>query len=87
MYVGAPGINKVYAYGRVDYQDQFVRTRGNGVTTRVYITDTIQIDAATTTLVSVSHRSTVLKYHSQVLELDGLGGWRLCLAGDYRFRQ
>jgi putative ATP-binding cassette transporter len=46
-----------------------------------------QIDAATTTLVSVSHRSTVLKYHSQVLELDGLGGWRLCLAGDYRFRQ
>lgn len=46
-----------------------------------------QIDPAQTTLVSVSHRSTVLKYHSQVLELDGLGGWHLYEAGDYNFRQ
>ncbi len=46
-----------------------------------------QIDPSATTLVSVSHRSTVLKYHTHVLELDGKGGWRLCAAGDYRFRQ
>jgi putative ATP-binding cassette transporter len=46
-----------------------------------------QIDSTATTLISVSHRTTVLKYHSQVLELDGVGGWRLCLAGEYRSRQ
>ncbi len=46
-----------------------------------------QIDPARTTLVSVSHRSTVLKFHSHVLELDGLGGWRLFAATDYNFRQ
>ena len=30
MYVGAPAVNKVYAYGRVDWQDQTVNARGNG---------------------------------------------------------
>lgn len=38
-----------------------------------------------TTLVSVSHRSTLLKFHAQVLELCGEGDWRLCDASDYRF--
>lgn len=38
-----------------------------------------------TTLISVSHRPTVLKYHANVLELDGGGGWRLLPASDYRF--
>ena len=46
-----------------------------------------QLEATSTTLISVSHRSTVLKYHRQVLELDGNGGWRLCPAQDYHFRQ
>ena len=32
-YVSAPAINKVYAYGRVDWQDQTVTARGNGDTT------------------------------------------------------
>ena len=45
-----------------------------------------QLDGARTTLISVSHRSTVLKYHRQVLELDGLGGWKLYAAADYHFR-
>ena len=38
-----------------------------------------------TTLVSVGHRLSILKYHSQVLELDGNGGWQLYAADDYRF--
>ncbi|CAM3197442.1 ABC transporter ATP-binding protein/permease [Cupriavidus taiwanensis] len=37
------------------------------------------------TLVSVSHRPTLLKYHHQVLELPGDGTWRLHPARDYRF--
>ena len=46
-----------------------------------------QLKSISTTLISVSHRSTVLKYHRQVLELDGLGGWRLYAADEYRFRE
>ncbi|MYZ51983.1 ABC transporter ATP-binding protein/permease [Malikia spinosa] len=38
-----------------------------------------------TTLISVGHRSTLLTYHSQVLELDGNGGWQAHLAQGYRF--
>lgn len=33
--------------------------------------------ASGTTLISVGHRATLLKYHKQVLELDGQGGWKL----------
>ncbi len=36
-----------------------------------------------TTLVSVGHRASILKYHTQVLELDGRGGWRLLKAEGY----
>jgi hypothetical protein len=32
MYIGAPGKNKVYAYGRVDLEDQAVQYRTDGVT-------------------------------------------------------
>ena len=42
-YVGAPGANKVYAYGRVDWQDQFIKTIADGLTQTYYIGDTIQI--------------------------------------------
>ncbi|WP_432257297.1 ABC transporter ATP-binding protein/permease [Cupriavidus sp. TMH.W2] len=37
------------------------------------------------TLVSVSHRPTLLKYHHQVLELPGNGKWWLHPTRDYRF--
>ena len=36
-----------------------------------------------TTLISVGHRASILKYHTQVLELDGHGGWKLHKADDY----
>jgi len=44
MYIGAPGLNSVHAYGRVDWQNQFIRVRGNGVTSVYTINDTIQIN-------------------------------------------
>jgi len=39
-----------------------------------------------TTLVSISHRPTILKYHSKVLELTGNGNWQLHPAETYRFK-
>jgi len=39
-----------------------------------------------TTLISVGHRSTLLAYHQQVLELRGDGDWYVCLARDYQFQ-
>jgi putative ATP-binding cassette transporter len=45
-----------------------------------------QMAATETTLVSVGHRSAILKYHRQVLELTGDGGWRLHPAAGYDFR-
>jgi putative ATP-binding cassette transporter len=44
-----------------------------------------QLAASGTTLVSVGHRPSILKYHPQVLELAGDGTWRLYKAGDYSF--
>jgi putative ATP-binding cassette transporter len=41
--------------------------------------------ATRTTLVSVGHRPSILKYHPQVLELSGDGEWKLYAAADYRF--
>ncbi len=38
-----------------------------------------------TTLVSVGHRPSILKYHEQVLELRGEGEWKLHPAQGYRF--
>jgi hypothetical protein len=43
MYVGAPAINRVYAYGRVDWQDQTVNARGNGDTDTFSIGNAIKI--------------------------------------------
>jgi hypothetical protein len=53
MYIGAPGVNKVYAYGRVDYQNQFARARGDGVTKVYPFKETVQINAATQIKVSL----------------------------------
>lgn len=44
-----------------------------------------QLAASGTTLISVGHRPSILKYHPQVLELTGDGGWQLYAASDYRF--
>lgn len=41
--------------------------------------------ATSTTLVSVGHRPSILKYHPQVLELTGDRSWKLTAAADYRF--
>ncbi len=38
------------------------------------------------TLVSISHRETVLKYHHHVLELTGQGNWQLHSANDFIFK-
>jgi putative ATP-binding cassette transporter len=46
-----------------------------------------QLMATHTTLVSVGHRSTILKYHKQVLELTGEGQWQTQPAEGYRFQQ
>jgi putative ATP-binding cassette transporter len=46
-----------------------------------------QLAATDTTLVSVGHRATILKYHRQVLELTGDGQWQAQPAQGYRFQQ
>ena len=46
LYVGAPGVNKVYAYGRVDVETQEVVTISDGVTLEFAYSDNIQIDNA-----------------------------------------
>ncbi len=43
-----------------------------------------QLQATKTTFVSVGHRSSLVKYHQQVLELLGDGSWRLVSAQEYR---
>ena len=44
MYIGAPGLNSVHAYGYVDWQNQVIKTLADGVTTAYTINDNIQID-------------------------------------------
>lgn len=44
-----------------------------------------QLQGSATTLVSVSHHPALVKYHSQVLELTGEGGWNLHSAEGFRF--
>ncbi len=44
-----------------------------------------QLLACRTTPVSVGHRSTILKFHHQVLELKGEGQWTMQPAKDYSF--
>lgn len=45
----------------------------------------LQLAGMPMTLVSVSHRATLLKYHHQVLELPGDGRWHLHPSRNYRF--
>jgi hypothetical protein len=60
LYVGAPGANAVYAYGRVDWSRQILQAFGNGTTTDFYIGDIIQIDANTQLTVSVDGDEQIL---------------------------
>ncbi|MDR3391924.1 MAG: ABC transporter ATP-binding protein/permease [Sulfuriferula sp.] len=46
-----------------------------------------QLAASATTLVSVGHRASIMKYHPQVLELTGDGKWQLYATDDYHFNQ
>ncbi len=46
-----------------------------------------QLMTSDTTLISVGHRSTILQYHTQVLELTGDGQWNAQSAAGYRFYQ
>jgi hypothetical protein len=46
LYVGAPGLNRVYAYGQVQWNKQFVQYRANGVSNSVNIDGSIQINNA-----------------------------------------
>ena len=42
-----------------------------------------KLASAGITLVSISHRTSVARFHNQVLILDGEGGWTLHTAEDY----
>jgi len=53
MYVGAPGANKVYAFGQTDWQLQKVTALGTGTITNYYIGADIQIDNDAQLTVSV----------------------------------
>ena len=44
MYIGAPGLNSVHAYGYVDWQNQFIKTIADGSTISYAINNTIQIN-------------------------------------------
>lgn len=54
MYIGAPGLNKVHAYGRVDWEKQVVKYFGDGATAEFAINQSIQVDADTQLLVTVA---------------------------------
>jgi len=45
-----------------------------------------QLAESSTTIVSISHRASVLKYHQQVLELTGKGHWQLHPANSFSFK-
>ena len=60
MYVSAPGFNKVYAYGRVDWQDQFIRFTASGANYNVYIAGAIQINNANQISVVVDNQTLIL---------------------------
>ena len=60
MYIGAPGANAVYAFGRVDWQLQNLKAVGDGATTNYFIGNTIKIDADTQLTVSVDGDEQIL---------------------------
>jgi hypothetical protein len=53
MYIGAPAENKVYAFGRVDLQEQFVRYTTDGVTFLYNYSNSIVIDTGSEDQINV----------------------------------
>ena len=53
MYIGAPGLNSVHAYGRVDWSQQFVKVLGDDSTSSYDISQAIQIDDDSQLIVTV----------------------------------
>ena len=53
MYIGSPGTNKVYAYGRVDWQNQYVKQISTGTSATISIADSIQVNAITQLIVTL----------------------------------
>jgi len=47
----------------------------------------LQMKATSSTLISVAHRSTLLKHHKQVLEITGDGTWNLSRAGGHKIEE
>jgi hypothetical protein len=66
MYVGAPGLNQVHAYGRVTWQDQVVRTTSNAVQTVYSFAGAIQVALDTQLEVSVNSELQTLGVDYQV---------------------
>ena len=56
LYIGAPAFNKVYAYGRVDWQNQYLNILGDGSTTTYQFDNTIQINQNTQLRVFINGR-------------------------------
>ena len=69
MYIGAPGANAVYAFGRVDWQLQNLKAVGDGATTNYFIGNTIKIDADTQLTVSVDGDEQILGTDYTVVNL------------------
>ena len=44
LYVGAPGLNTVYAYGQVLWEDQFLQYKADGTSNTVNISSDVQVD-------------------------------------------
>jgi putative ATP-binding cassette transporter len=47
----------------------------------------LQLKGTSSTLISVAHRSTLLKHHTQVLEITGDGTWNLSQAEGYKIEE
>ena len=64
MYVGAPVVNRVYAYARVDVESQQVSYISDGVTTSYNYSDTIEIDSNYPEQLTVTLDTIILIYQT-----------------------
>ena len=60
MYIGAPGLNQVHAYGRVDWEQQVIKVLGDDSTSSYAIDQTIQIDDDSQLIVTIDGRVQLL---------------------------
>ncbi len=71
MYIGAPGGNRVYAYGRVDVQTQSVRYRADGSTAIYNYDQSIVIDDLVPSQLVVSVDSAIQTYGTDYIVSGG----------------